>query len=357
MLDPTSYGTAAEHINASRVDVVSLQHEFGLYGNWGETFDDHLREFLDVLRKPLVTTLHTVLPEPSPSVKEAVQRLATKSERVVAMADVACDILVKKYALNASKLLTVPHGVPPVARRGRTRLKQRLGLSDRTLFSTFGLVDPRKGLEYAIRAMSRLRARRPDALYAVIGRTHPELVRRHGEAYRGQLLDLVAELGLQDHVVFIDKYLEQREVLDYLLASDVYITPYLDPNQITSGTLAYALGAGKAIVSTPYLHAREALGGGRGLLVDFRSEVQLADAVFAIVDDPILKEDLEQKAYAYGRVMGWPVVGGTIAQLLRSVAVPRAVQPHAAPPARMLKASDAAATVSGETALGHKAAS
>ena len=151
-------------------------------------------------------------------------------------------------------------------------MKRRLGPPNRTIISTFGLVDPRKGLEYMIRAMKSVVARHPDALYLIVGKTHPELVRRAGEAYRQELCDLVQERGLDDHVAFVDEYLTQRQIVDYLLASDVYVTPYLDPNQITSGTLAYALGAGKAVISTPYLHAAEVLDEGRGVLVDFRSQ-------------------------------------------------------------------------------------
>ncbi len=314
-----SYRRVAEEIDASRVDVVSVQHEFGLYGNWGETFDDHLAPFFETLHKPVVTTLHTVIPKPSSTVRDAVRTIGRYSRRVVVMAETARRILANAYGLDAGKVLVIPHGVPPVEPRGRRRMKARLGLPNRTLISTFGLVDPRKGLEYMIRAMVPIIATHPDALYLIVGKTHPELVRSAGEAYRRQLCDLVEELGLDDHVAFVDEYLTQRQIVDYLLASDVYVTPYLDPNQITSGTLAYALGAGKAIVSTPYLHAAEVLDDGRGILVDFRSRDQLAEAVVRILDDPEFKQQLEQAAYAYGHEMAWPNVGKRMLRLFRAL--------------------------------------
>ena len=320
---PASYRAAAEQINASRVDVVSLQHEFGLYGVWSDTFDDHLQPFLDTLRKPLVTTLHSVVPDPSESVREAVRRIGERSQAIVAMAETACDLLRDVYGLDPDRVRVIPHGVPPVEPRGRTRMKRRFRLEGRQIISTFGLVDPRKGLEYMIRAMDSVVGRHPNALYLIVGKTHPELVRRAGEAYRQELYELVEARDLDRHVAFVDAYLTQRQIIDYLLASDVYVTPYLDPNQITSGTLAYALGAGKAVISTPYLHAKEALANGRGILVDFRSEEQLAAAVVAILDDADFKRQLEQNAYAYGHEMAWPTVGRRMLELFHSVAEPK----------------------------------
>lgn len=318
---PATYRAAAEQINAARVDVVSLQHEFGLYGIWGDPFEDHLTPLLEALRKPLVTTLHTVLPDPSPSVREAVRRIGHHSRAVVAMAEVARRLLVEQYGLDPAAVRVIPHGVPAVEPRGRRWMKAHLGLDGRTIVSTFGLLDPRKGLEYMIGAMETVVAGQPDALYLIVGRTHPDLVRRDGEAYRKELYALVRARGLEQHVAFVDEYLTQRQIVEFLLASDVYVTPYLDPNQITSGTLAYALGAGKAIVSTRYLHATEALADGRGILVDFRSERQLAEAVGSILGNPELKQQLEASAYACGREMAWPRVGERMLELLRTAAL------------------------------------
>jgi glycosyltransferase involved in cell wall biosynthesis len=318
--DPESYRAAAEQLNVATVDVVSLQHEFGLYGNWGDPFEDHLPAFLEVLRKPLVATLHSVMPNPSPSVRAAVQRLVQRSTRVVVMAERARSLLIQDYGVAGDRLVVLPHGVPPMQPHGRTRIKEQFDLTGRTIITTFGLVDPRKGLEYMIEAMQEVRQRDPTALYLIVGKTHPELVRRDGEAYRRQLWQLVKDLGLQHHVDFVDEYLSQAQIVDYLLASDVYVTPYLDPQQITSGTLAYALGAGKAIVSTPYPHAVEVLTAERGILVPFRDQAALAEAALRILDDPQLKRRLEHAAYAYGRETAWPRVGERMLSILRFAA-------------------------------------
>ncbi|HEY3115530.1 MAG TPA: glycosyltransferase family 4 protein [Chloroflexota bacterium] len=316
--DPESYREAALQLNAADVDVVSLQHEFGLYGIWGERFDDHLAPFLDALDKPLVTTLHSVLPSPTPSVRLAVQRIAARSSQVVVMAERAKSLLIDDYSIAPNWVSVIPHGVPAVEPHGRTRIKEELGLTGRTIITTFGLVDPRKGIEFMIGAMTKVGYYHPETLYLVVGKTHPELVRRDGETYRKRLWRQVQEWSLESHVAFVDEYLTQPQIVDYLLASDVYVTPYVDPKQITSGTLAYALGAGKAIVSTQYLHATEALAEERGLLVDFRSEDQLADATIRILDDPFLKRTLERNAYTYGREAAWPRVGERILAVLRS---------------------------------------
>lgn len=316
--DPDSYRSAAEHLNVSAVDIVSLQHEFGLYGIWGDPFEDHLTPFLEVLEKPLVTTLHSVLPEPSPSVRAAVQRIARHSTSLVVMAERAKSLLIQDYDVQPEQVTVVPHGVPPIQPHGRTRIKEQLDLSGRTIITTFGLVDPRKGLEYMIEAMQVVREHDPTALYLIVGKTHPELVRREGEAYRRQLWQVVKDRGLQQHVEFVDEYLSQPQIVEYLLASDVYVTPYLDPQQITSGTLAYALGAGKAIVSTPYPHALEVLTPERGILVPFRSQSALAESTLRILGDPALKQRFENAAYAYGRETAWPRVGQRTLAILRS---------------------------------------
>jgi beta-1,2-mannobiose phosphorylase / 1,2-beta-oligomannan phosphorylase len=326
--DPASYRSAAQAINASKIDVVNVQHEFGLYGVWqaGDltgAYEDHLRGFLKELRKPVVTTLHTVPPEPTPSMRDAVRSIAELSHEVVVMAEVAAELLAERYGVPVRPTI-IPHGMPAIAPRGRGRMKVKLGLKDRTIISTFGLVDPRKGLEYMIRGMPDVAYRHPDALYLIAGQTHPELLKTRGEQYRNHLLDTVDRLGLEDYVSFLDQYLEQRDIIDLLVASDVYVTPYLDPQQITSGTLAYALGAGKAIVSTAYLHAVEALAEGRGILVDFRDATALATAVNSILDRPARKETLEHMAYAYARDLAWPRAGERWVELMRRLAAPGA---------------------------------
>jgi glycosyltransferase involved in cell wall biosynthesis len=318
--NPASYRAVAEELNASNVDVVAIQHEFGLYGVWNDGFVDHLEPFFNALRKPIVTTLHTVLPEPHPSHRRAVQRIGDRSAAVVVMAETARRLLVQEYGFPEQRIHVIPHGVPPMPPADGDRAKDRLGLKGRSVIATFGLVDPRKGLEYAIRAMQAVAARHPEALYLILGRTHPELVRAAGEGYREKLRRLVESLGLLEHVGFIDRYLAQEDIIAYLRATDVYVTPYVDPNQITSGTLAYALGAGRAIVSTPYLHAAEVLAEGRGILVDFRSEQALAEGVNRVLGDPGLRCELERSAYDYGRHTAWPIVARRTMNLYRAVA-------------------------------------
>ncbi len=325
-----AYVATARAINDSTADVVCVQHEFGLYGLWkGESFvgdtwiegsyEDHLTPFLEELKKPSLVTLHTVLPEPSPAIRGAVRNIAEAAHGLVVMAETAVEILADTYGV-ALRPTVIQHGMPHIEPKGRRKLKAKLGLDGRKIISTFGLVGPGKGLEYAIGAMPTVVARHPDALYLIAGQTHPELLRNQGEQYRNKLTTTVDELGLSDHVAFVNQYLEQKDIIEYLLATDVYVTPYLDPNQITSGTLSYALGAGKAVVSTPYLHAKEALADDRGLLVDFRSSEGIAEAVNRILHDPDLKADLEHNAYDYANQATWPKAGArfieTMSQLV-----------------------------------------
>lgn len=318
--DPRNYRAAAEAINRSNADVVNVQHEFGLYGTWkGDVYDDHFRPFLEALRKPVVTTLHTVPPDPTPSMREAVRTAVRLSAATVVMADAATRILAATYGI-AEVPVVIPHGMPEIHPHGRVRMKEKLGVPGRTIISTFGLVDPRKGIEFMVKAMPAIVARHPAALYLVAGQTHPELRRHEGETYRNQLVETVRQLGLENNVSFIDEYMAQRDIIELLLASDVYVTPYLDPRQITSGTLAYALGAGKAIVSTPYLHAHEALADGRGILVPFRDSDALAAAVSSLLDSPDRKQALERAAYEYATDMSWPRTGEHWLALMRLVA-------------------------------------
>ncbi len=317
--DASSYADAAEAISKSRVDIVNVQHEFGLYGLWHDgTYDDHLRVFLEHCTKPVVVTLHTVPPRPEPWTLEAVRGAAERCDAIVVMAATAARLLRDVYGIG-KRPAVIEHGMPAIEPSGRGRLKRQLAMEGRKILCTFGLVDPRKGLEYVVQAMPEIVARHADALYLVVGQTHPELLRRDGETYRASLVELAGRVGVSDRVKFVNEYLTQHKIVDYLLATDVYITPYLDPNQITSGTLAYALGAGKAIVSTPYLHAQEALAGDRGVLVPFRDARAIASAVSGILDEPMRKRALEERAYAYGKTMTWPVIGGRVLALMRHV--------------------------------------
>lgn len=321
--DPAAYAAAARAISRSAVDVVNLQHEFGLYGVWdNEEYDDHLRVFLDACTKPTVTTFHTVPPVPKPWGLAAIRDATDRSAAIVVMSATGARLLREVYGVSKVPIV-IEHGMPVIEPRGRRRLKRALAMEDRSVISTFGLVDPRKGLEYVVEALPEILVRHPKALYLVIGQTHPELLRRQGESYRNSLIDTARRVGVTDQLRFVNEYLTQGEIVEYLLASDVYVTPYLDPAQITSGTLAYALGAGKAIVSTPYLHASEVLADDRGLLVPFRDAPAIAAAVSGILQDPLRKRTLEERAYEYGRATTWPAIGAQVLTLMRHVAAGR----------------------------------
>ena len=352
---------AAEAINESTADVVCIQHEFGLYGLWRDeswegdrwiegNYEDHLTPFLEALRKPALVTLHTVLPQPTPAVRQAVRDIAEASDGLVVMAETAVDILRDVYGITKTPTV-IPHGMPHIEPRGRRKMKAKLGLEGRAIIATFGLVGQGKGLEYVIEAMPAVVAEHPEALYLIAGQTHPELLRQHGEEYRNKLIGIVEGLGMSDNVAFVNQYLKQKDIIELLLASDIYVTPYLDPNQITSGTLSYALGAGKAVVSTPYLHAKEALADERGILVDFRSSEQLSAAFNAILGDHELKQRLETNAYTYANEATWPKTGARMVEALSELAARNPVG-HATRPGRGRRGRGAAdrPTAPGESA-------
>lgn len=333
--DWRTYRDAALAINASNADIVNVQHEFGLYGLWHDgTYDDHLKIFLEHLEKPAVTTLHTVPPSPEPWMRDAVRVASERSDVLVVMAQTAARLLADVYGVTKQPAV-IEHGMPAIEPRGRRNMKRQLGMEGRQIVSTFGLVDPRKGLEYVIEAMPAIVAANPSALYLIVGQTHPELLKRDGEKYRNSLVEVAERAGVTDHVKFVNEYLTQRQIVEYLLATDVYVTPYLDPNQITSGTLAYALGAGKAIVSTPYLHAREVLADGRGILVPARDAEAIARSVNRILADPEVKRGLERRAYEYGKEMAWPAIGRRVLALMRDVLDARADAMHEISPERV----------------------
>ncbi len=325
--DPESYREAAKSINLSNAEVVSIEHEFGLYGLWNgsrfvdgnwtiPTYDDHLIGFLQEIALPVVTTMHTVLPHPTPTIRKTVRAISEMSDELIVMAQTAADILARDYGIVTPPRV-IPHGMPTIEPRGRATFKAKMGVKDRSIISTFGLVDPRKGLEFMIQAMPAIVKQNPDALYIIAGQTHPDLLRSQGEDYRNLLIALTTSLGMTDHVAFIDEYMSQSDIISLLLATDIYVTPYLDPNQITSGTLSWALGAGKAVVSTEYLHAKEALADDRGILVGFRDAPALAEAVNRIAADPALKRNYEQAAFAYGLHSTWPRAGQAFLDVLK----------------------------------------
>jgi len=325
--DRASYIHAAAAANAHPARLLNVQHEYGLFGGQdGAWFLD----FLGELEKPVVVSLHTVLPEPSDSHRAIARRICERSDAVVVLSQTGKDILADVYGVDDEKIHVIHHGVPDVPYRPAETAKLHFGISDRMLISTFGLISRGKGLEFAIEAMRSVAARHPEALYLILGQTHPGVRRHEGESYRQSLHELIASHGLENNVRLVDKYLEFDELVSYLSATDIYLTPYLNPVQIVSGTLAYAVGCGKAIVSTPYLYAKELLAQGRGLFADFRDAASLARQVTLLLDDPWLRRATERRAYRYGRNMTWPHVAGEYGRLFGEL------DPQVAEPAPML---------------------
>jgi glycosyltransferase involved in cell wall biosynthesis len=307
-----SYVEAAEYVNDSDVDIVNLQHEFGLFGGvWGE----HIISFLENLKKPVVTTLHTLLLEPEPEAKRVLEGILRHSNYVVVMARVAIQIIEQLYYTTAEKVRYIPHGCPNVPFILSETIKRRLGLEDKTILSTFGLLSRGKGIEYAIQSLPPIVKLDPQALYLIIGETHPEVRKYEGELYRKELINLVESLGLDENVRFVNRFLPQNELIRYLQATDIYILPYPNKEQISSGTLLYALSTGKAIVSTPFLHAKEVISEGCAWKCEFRDPSSITDNVRTLLRYDDLHRRLEEKAYRYSRDMIWPNVAMQYANL------------------------------------------
>lgn len=315
--DPGAYRRVADALDAVGTQVVSLQHEYGIYG--GE-HGERVLDFLDALRLPVVSTLHTVRSEPTPPQRQILRRILERSARVVVMAHRAREILLADYGIDPTRVAVVPHGVPEIPFGDPDEVKRELGLTGRRLILTFGLLSPNKGLELVIRALPRVRQEVPNVLYVNVGATHPEVRRRFGEAYRDELLRQVAELGLGGTVQFVDRFVDQDELIRWLRAADVFVTPYGNAEQIVSGTLSYALAAGCAVVSTPYAYAVEVLDGGRGVLVPFGDPEAMGDALARLLADDELRAGYRERAYAHGRTMVWPAVGARYWELFREVA-------------------------------------
>ncbi len=314
--DRSSYRRVAREINAHPAELLDVQHEYGLFGGQdGVWFLDLLEE----LKKPAVVSLHTVLPDPLESHRAVARRICERADAVVVLSETGKRILVDAYGVDPQKLYVIHHGVPDVAFHETAAAKARLGYADRTIVSTFGLISRGKGLEYGVEAMRTVVKRHPEALYLILGQTHPGVRRHEGESYREELTASVAAYGLCDNVKLIDKYLTFDELIGYLGATDIYLTPYLNPVQIVSGTLAYAVGLGKAIVSTPYLYAEELLAHGRGFLAPFRDPGAIAEAVGQLLDDPWLRRATERRAYRFGRQMTWPHVARAYARVFEEV--------------------------------------
>jgi len=301
------YILAADHINCSDVDLVCLQHEFGLFGGQGNA-GSYLKLLLDHLSIPMVTTFHTVLLEPSVEQYWIVRRITNCSRKVVVMSRRGAQMLRQVYNIPPEKILVIPHGIPDLPFAGTSTHKRMAGLENRTTILTFGLLSRNKGIEVMLKAMTKIVKQIPDALYIVLGATHPNVLKSEGESYRGLLERMVKDLELQENVVFHNKFVNNEELHSYLQMADFYVTPYLSEKQITSGTLAFALGTGRVIISTPYWYAQELLADDHGRLVPFNDFQAIARTIVELKRNPFKYQLIRDRAYAKGRKMAWPVV-------------------------------------------------
>ena len=320
-----SYTEAARWINRSGAALVMIEHEYGIYGG---TCGGYLLELVRNLEIPYAVTLHTVLPEPEKIQRNIIQSLASGSFRIVTMCPRTVQTLQSIYGVEQKKITVIHHGVPEIVVPGRDELKKAAGMEKRFIVSTFGLISPGKGLEYGIEAVSRAAKTHPEILYLILGRTHPVVQKKYGEKYRMELENLVAACRAENNVRFINRYLTKEEVIRYLSLSDIYMTPYLGKDQAVSGTLAYAVGYGRVIVSTPYIYARSMLADGRGLLADFRSAQSLADCILTVLEHPEKQKEMERKTLEFGRQMRWYRVAEAYRRLFSQTGI-REIETHA----------------------------
>jgi len=300
------YYSAADYINQSGADIVCLQHEFGLFG--GDA-GDYIFALLSGINKPVITTMHTVIREPDPEYRASTEKLIRYSEKLVVMSQSAVNMLKEVYKAPEDKIELIFHGVPDYPFNNCSKYKKMLNLKGAPLILTFGLLSQNKGIESVLEALPGVVSQYPDLIYLVLGATHPMVKKINGESYRHYLENKVSELGLENNVVFHDKFVEKEELCNYILASDIYASPYLSREQVVSGALTYAMGMGKAIVSTPYWYAQEMLSENRGLLVDFGDTDGFKKSLLYLIENPEECNGMRKKAYDFGRKMTWKNVG------------------------------------------------
>ncbi len=324
--DLATYEQAAEFLNFNGNDIVCLQHEYGIFGGAAGRY---ILALLRKLKMPLVTTLHTVLREPDANQRIVLEEIAQLSDRLVVMSELAAQLLREVYAVPSGKIDVIPHGVPDLPFMDPNYFKDKFGTEGKSVLLTFGLLSPNKGIENVIRALPAILARHPNVVYIVSGVTHPHIRRREGERYRESLQALAEQLGVSDHLILNNRFVSAEELVEHVGAADIYITPYRQEAQVVSGTLAIALGAGKAIVSTPYWHAKELLADKRGVLVPFEKPDAIAEAVIALLENDAERHAMRKRAYLYSRGTTWPKTAKAYMASFQRARFERSLQPKA----------------------------
>jgi glycosyltransferase involved in cell wall biosynthesis len=326
--DISSYERAADFLNFNGNDLVCLQHEYGIYGG---SAGSHILTLLRRLKMPLVTTLHTVLREPDANQRIVLEEIAHLSDRLVVMSELAAQLLREVYAVPSGKIDVIPHGVPDLPFMDPNYFKDKFGTEGKSVLLTFGLLSPNKGIENVIQALPAILAKQPNVVYIVSGVTHPHIRRREGERYREGLQALAEQLGVSDHLILNNRFVSTEELVEHVGAADIYITPYRHEAQVVSGTLAIALGAGKAIISTPYWHAKELLAEKRGVIVPFESPTAIAEAVLVLLENDAERHAMRKRAYLHSRGTTWPKTARAYMASFQRARLERSLHPRATP--------------------------
>jgi len=313
--DMNDYMDVARKINASpKIKLVNIQHEYGIFGgDWG----DYILAFLEVIEKPVIATFHCILMDPNEKLKKVVKSISERVSCMIVMTEKAVELLRNVYGVT-SEIKIIPHGIPVTNFETQEEEKRELGYSDKIILSSFGMVSSGKGYEQVIEALPGVVKKFPNLIYLIVGETHPDIRKHEGEEYRNFLNEKIKELNLEKHVKFYNKYVTLQEIIKYLKATDIYLSSGLNPEQITSGTLSYAMGCGRAVISTPFLHAKDVLDGKRGLLAEFENPESFERAILHLLENPGIRKEMEKEAYYYTRHMTWPNVAINYCDLFKN---------------------------------------